>query len=275
MAEAQYSLDDLIALMARLRSPEYGCPWDLDQDYKSIAPSTLEEAYEVVDAIENGEKDQLKDELGDLLFQVVFYGQLAREEQEFDFHDIVNAITSKLVRRHPHVFPDGSMASKSAIVERDQTDIKAKWEAIKKEERVQKGQRGILDDVPVTLPAVSRAQKLQKRAASVGFDWRDVNGALAKFKEEISEFEQAFERNSESQMREEIGDLFFSLINVARHLSLDAERCLRESNNKFVQRIRAVEKLLIQDDIEISSASSELLEEKWNTVKSTVKDHSE
>ncbi len=274
MAEVQFSLDDLIALMARLRNPEYGCPWDLDQDYKSIAPSTLEEAYEVVDAIENGDRDQLKDELGDLLFQVVFYGQLAKEEQEFDFQDIVDAITSKLLRRHPHVFPDGSMVSKSAIVERDQTDIKAKWEAIKKEERMQKGQPGILDDVPVALPAVSRAEKLQKRAASVGFDWRDVKGAFAKFKEEISEFEQAFERNSERQMREEMGDLFFSLINVARHLSLDAERCLRESNNKFVQRIRAVEKLLAQDDIEISSATCELLEEKWNTVKSTAKDHS-
>ncbi len=180
----QYSVDDLLYLMARLRDPESGCPWDIKQDYASIAPSTLEEAYEVVDAIEKQDFVHLKEELGDLLFQVIFYSQLGKEDERFEFASVVSDLVAKLIRRHPHVFPDGTLQSRIDNRNTLQADVKARWEAIKQQEREAKGAQGLLADVPLNLPALSRAAKLQKRAASVGFDWDNVYGPIAKVRVE-------------------------------------------------------------------------------------------
>lgn len=241
-----YSIDDLLYLMARLREPETGCPWDLTQSCASIAPSTLEEAYEVVDTIERGDYDHLREELGDLLFQVIFYSQLAREEGRFDFERIVDGLVTKLVRRHPHVFPDGNLSRRASPSERDSEAVKGRWEAIKQQERADKGVTGSLDDVPLNLPALSRAAKLQKRASGQGFDWPDAAGPLAKVLEELTELEQTLETNApETQVKasraEELGDLLFSVVNLARHLSIDPEAALRAANRKFERRFQWVE----------------------------------
>lgn len=241
MSEHKYSTDDLLYLMARLRDPETGCPWDIKQDYASIAPSTLEEAYEVVDAIEKQDFVHLKEELGDLLFQVIFYSQLGKEEQRFDFGSVVSGLVEKLVRRHPHVFPDGTLASKIDNRHTLPTDVKARWEAIKQEERAAKGVSGILADVPLNLPALSRAAKLQKRAASVGFDWQDISGPIAKVREELLEVEEALAVNDTKAIEDELGDLFFSVVNISRYLKIDPEQALRKANQKFERRFGYIE----------------------------------
>lgn len=241
MSEHTYSTDDLLYLMARLRDPETGCPWDIKQDYASIAPSPLEEAYEVVDAIEKQDFVHLKEELGDLLFQVIFYSQLGKEEQRFDFGSVVSGLVEKLVRRHPHVFPDGTLASKIDNRHTLPTDVKARWEAIKQEERAAKGASGILADVPLNLPALSRAAKLQKRAASVGFDWQDISGPIAKVREELLEVEEALAVNDTKAIEDELGDLFFSVVNISRYLKIDPEQALRKANQKFEQRFNYIE----------------------------------
>ncbi len=275
--DKSFSLTDLTFLMSRLREPEYGCPWDLAQSYKTIASSTIEEVYEVIDAIEQEDPHQLKEELGDLLFQIIFYSQLGKEDGVFDFNDIVSAITTKLLRRHPHVFPEGTLESKIDLRtindDRQQEKIKASWERIKQEERQQKGHQAIMDDVPRALPATMRALKLQKRASSVGFDWENISGVYDKLFEEVDELKeatllfQAGKIKEPAAIEEELGDLLFTVVNLARHLKVEPEMALRGANNKFEQRFRHIEAKAKEQGKAINQQSSETLEEWWERAK--------
>jgi len=266
-----YTIDDLRYLMQRLRDPETGCPWDLKQTYKTIAPHTLEEVYEVIDTIERSDLSHLGEELGDLLFQVIFYSQLGAEEQIFDFDSVVHGIVEKLVRRHPHVFPLGTLQSvrdSNTDGEAEEQRIKKVWEQIKKQERAEKGERGTLDDIPMAMPALSRACKLQKRAATTGFDWDNSKDVLNKVKEEIVELEAEMQADNKMAMEEELGDLLFSCVNLARHLSIDPERAMRSANNKFQRRFQAMEKLAGEKQPSIlSDMSVEEMELLWTQVK--------
>ncbi|MEH3023460.1 MAG: nucleoside triphosphate pyrophosphohydrolase [Pseudomonas oryzihabitans] len=266
-----YQLDDLLHLMARLRDPRHGCPWDLRQDYASIVPHTLEEAYEVADAIAKGDFPQVRDELGDLLFQVVYYSQLGREDGHFDFAQVVDGITRKLVRRHPHVFPDGDLHGPLDLPRLDEATIKRRWEEIKAEERAEKAaapeQLSLLDDVPAALPALSRAAKLQKRAANVGFDWADATPVVAKIQEELDEVREAMANGQAAQVAEEVGDLLFVMVNLARHLHVDAEDALRQANAKFERRFRFIEEALKAQDRTPQEASLEEMDALWDAAK--------
>jgi ATP diphosphatase len=231
----------LIEIMAALRTPGGGCPWDLQQDFASIAPYTIEEAYEVADAIARGDLDDLRDELGDLLLQVVFHARMAQEQGAFDFGDVVYAITEKLLRRHPHVFGGERGLTPEAVNQL--------WERIKSEERAQKagrnsGSAGALGGVPVTLPALTRALKLQDKAGKVGFDWRDPRAVLAKIREEADEIEADLARGDRAGASAEIGDLLFAVVNLARHLNADPEAILRATNQKFERRFASIERAL-------------------------------
>ena len=265
-------MDKLLEIMAALRDPQSGCPWDLKQDFASIVPYTLEEAYEVADAIEQQDFSELQKELGDLLFQVVFYAQLGKEQQLFDFNDIVEAVSEKLIRRHPHVFGSESFE--------DESQVKLNWEQEKAREREQKSQQNkaqpasILDDVPLNFPALSRANKLQKRCANVGFDWPDVKGALAKVYEEVNELEQELDNPhyDDDAVAEEMGDLFFALVNVCRHLKHNPESVLRKANQKFEHRFRQVEQKVVAHGKKVEDCSVEQLDNLWNVVKLQDKD---
>ena len=230
---ASEAISALVEVMAKLRSPEGGCPWDLEQNFQTIAPYTVEEAYEVADAIERNDMPALRDELGDLLFQAVFHAQIAKENDLFDFADVAQAIADKMIRRHPHVFGDEQMRNS------DQQTIA--WEDQKAAEREAKGQTSILADVPVGLPGLTRAVKLQKRAARVGFDWADATSVLAKITEETQELVQACENAEPDQIEDEFGDLLFIMANLSRHLKVDPEAALRRTNEKFVRRFRYIE----------------------------------
>lgn len=266
-----YQLNDLLHLMARLRDPQHGCPWDLQQNYASIVPHTLEEAYEVADAIESGDFDHLPGELGDLLFQVVYYSQLAREEGRFDFATVVDGITRKLVRRHPHVFPDGDLYGSPELPRLDEAAIKQRWEEIKAEERAEKAaapeQLSLLDDVPSALPALSRAAKLQKRAAQVGFDWPEALPVVDKVREELGEVLEAMSENDPQAIAEELGDLLFVVVNLARHLKVDPENALRAANGKFERRFRFIEQALREAGRPIESCDLEELDGLWGEAK--------
>ncbi len=266
-----YQLDDLLHLMARLRDPQHGCPWDLQQDYASIVPHTLEEAYEVADAIARRDFPQVRDELGDLLFQVVYYSQLGREDGHFDFAQVVDGITRKLVRRHPHVFPDGDLHGPLDLSRLDEATIKRRWEEIKAEERAEKAaapeQLSLLDDVPAALPALSRAAKLQKRAANVGFDWADATPVVAKIQEELDEVREAMANGQAAQVAEEVGDLLFVMVNLARHLRVDAEDALRQANAKFERRFRYIEEALKAQGRTPQAASLEEMDALWDAAK--------
>jgi ATP diphosphatase len=268
MTTYQYSTDDLLYLMARLRDPQTGCPWDIKQDYASIAPSTLEEAYEVVDAIEKQDFVHLKEELGDLLFQVIFYSQLGKEENRFDFAGVVSDLVEKLVRRHPHVFPEGTLQSKIDNRHTLPSDVKARWEAIKQQERDAKGAQSLLADVPLNLPALSRAAKLQKRAASVGFDWVDIQGPIAKVREELIEVEEALIANDEKAIEEELGDLLFAVVNVSRYLKVDPELALRKASQKFESRFSYIETHIQKP---LAEASIEEMTVLWDEAKVVLK----
>ena len=234
--KASRDIDQLIALMAALRTPASGCPWDLEQTFETIAPYTIEEAYEVADAIARGDLAGLKDELGDLLLQVVFHARMAEERQVFDFGDVVYAITDKLVRRHPHVFGGARDISPD--------EVKSLWQKIKDEERAEAGKAGdsVLDGVPLALPALSRAEKLQQKAAAVGFDWPSAYEVKAKIEEEIDELFEAMD--DREKFAEEFGDLLFALVNLARHAKVDAETALRAANRKFERRFQGIERAL-------------------------------
>lgn len=259
-----YTLADLLYLMQRLRDPVDGCSWDQQQDYADIVPSTLEEAYEVADAIERGDFDHLPEELGDLLFQVIFYSQLGAEDQRFDFHSIIHTLVTKLVRRHPHVFPNGQLRERFGEQAVQAEATKQRWEAIKQIEREQKGSRGLLDDIPLNLPALSRANKLQKRAASAGFDWTEVQGPIAKVREELAEVEEALAAGDSDAVEEELGDLLFAVVNISRYLKQDAERSLRRANRKFESRIGQMEKL---SDKALQELDIGALEDLWEAAK--------
>ncbi|PAV46820.1 nucleoside triphosphate pyrophosphohydrolase [Pseudomonas sp. HAR-UPW-AIA-41] len=266
-----YKLDDLLQLMARLRHPEHGCPWDLKQSYASIVPYTLEEAYEVADAIERGDFDHLPGELGDLLFQVVYYSQLASEEGRFGFAEVVDGITAKLIRRHPHVFPDGDLYAAPDAQKLEEAAVKQRWEELKAEERAARAaapeQLSLLDDVPQALPALSRAAKLQKRAAQVGFDWPEALPVLDKVREELDEVLEAMSENDPQAIAEELGDLLFVVVNLARHLKVEPEAALRAANGKFERRFRFIEQALRDAGRPIENCSLDELDALWGEAK--------
>ena len=255
------NIEKLLSIMAQLRDPDSGCPWDLEQTYQSLTRYTLEEAYEVIDVIEHNDIDELPGELGDLLFQVVFYSQLGKEQNKFDFSDVVDAISEKLIRRHPHVFADKQVANAE-----EQTKA---WEKHKAEERKQKlndEKHYHLDGVSNALPALTRAIKLQKRAAQVNFDWPDSDGVVEKIHEELNELQQAQHVNDKQNIAEELGDILFSCVNLVRHLGEDPETVLRSCNNRFEQRFRHME-----NDLEskggIKNVSRDRLEIAWQQAK--------
>ena len=261
------AMQQLLAIMAQLRNPEGGCPWDLKQDFRSILPHTLEEAYEVADAIDSDDRMQLRDELGDLLFQVVFYCQLAREEGSFEFADVAQTMSDKLIRRHPHVFSPSADEAELGTSALDADQVLQKWEAIKQAERDAKHQHSVLDDVPNALPAMQRSAKLQKRAANVGFDWPDVTPVLANMAEELEEIEQAFASGDKDHTLEELGDLMFACVNMARHLKQDPEQVMRAANAKFERRFRFLETLLVEAGESLESVDLERMEAGWKAAK--------
>jgi ATP diphosphatase len=273
------AIDRLIVIMTMLRDKQHGCPWDLEQSIKSLLPYTLEEVYEVADAIENNDLVELEDELGDLLFQVIFYAQIAKEQGAFDFQDIAAAISSKLLRRHPHVFPDGDM-KKFGIPQNISADqVVVNWEAIKEVEREEKRKKGgkkasqqlesLLDDVPRALPAMERARKLQKRAAQVGFDWAGIGPVLEKLKEEVQEFEEALAGGDAERMSDELGDVLFAAVNLARHSKIEPEVALRSANRRFEVRFKWIEVALTAKGRSLKEASLEELDMLWDEAKAS------
>jgi len=259
----------LIEIMARLRDPVGGCPWDLEQDFSTIRHYTIEEAYEVADAIERQDFADLREELGDLLLQPIYHAQMASEAGHFDIGDVVYAITDKLIRRHPHVFGDVEAGTSAASENR--------WEAIKAQERAAKAARkgdstpSILDDVPGVLPALARAGKLTKRAAKVGFDWPDFASVKAKVDEELVEVAEAQASGDAAALQEELGDLLFAVANLARHAGIDPEAALRDANSKFTRRFHYVEARCREDGIEPANAGLERLDGYWNEIRSSDK----
>jgi ATP diphosphatase len=279
----QPAIADLLAIMARLRDPDGGCPWDLRQDFRSILPYTLEEAYEVAEAIEQDDMAELRDELGDLLFQVMFHARMAEERGSFGFADVVAAICAKMLRRHPHVFGDADprdatstdgLASRAAGSTSDEAAVNANWEREKAAERASKGgarpagRSGILAGVAQALPALVRAEKLQRRVARVGFDWDAVDGVLAKVEEELSECREVVAAGADPMHRvHEIGDLLFSCVNLARHLGVDAEQALRAANHRFERRFAAVETGLATEGKAAGVEVREDMERLWEAAK--------
>ena len=257
------NINELLQVMAKLRDPQSGCPWDIKQTYATIVPFTLEEAYEVADTIERESWDELPDELGDLLFQVIFYCQIAKEEGRFEFDDVVDKIHNKLIRRHPHVFANIAL----------QGSEQAYREKLKTDERRQKQQTSVLDDIPMALPALNRAYKIQKRVAAIGFDWDNIDDVSAKVTEELQEVMQEVTQTSQNQERikDEVGDLFFSVVNLARHLGVDPEQAMRQANNKFEKRFRQVEVAVNQDQKVMSELNIQQLDAYWNSVKNSEK----
>ncbi|TMV06512.1 nucleoside triphosphate pyrophosphohydrolase [Ruegeria sediminis] len=258
--DSDAGMERLLEIMRRLRDPKTGCPWDIEQDFATIAPYTIEEAYEVADAIEREAWDELKGELGDLLFQSVFHAQMAEEAGHFAFQDVVRAMSDKMVARHPHVFGDESR-DKSA--EQQTHD----WEAIKAAERKDKAQKGALDGVAPNLPALLRAYKLQKRAARVGFDWPDASHVLAKITEEAAELEEARDTMDADALEDEFGDLLFVIVNLGRHLGVEPEAALRRTNAKFTRRFAKVEARLAARGRAPEQSTLEEMDSLWDEVK--------
>jgi ATP diphosphatase len=256
----------LLDIMAALRAPGSGCPWDLEQDFSTIAPYTIEEAYEVADAIARGDLNDLRDELGDLLLQVIFHARMAQEQGAFDFADVVQGLTEKLLRRHPHVFGDARGMSRQAV--------EGMWERIKTQERALKQddandhrRHGTLAGVPLALPALTRARKLQDKAGKVGFDWNDPLAVLDKIREEAEEIESDLAAGKRAAAAAEIGDLLFAVVNLARHLDADAEATLREANAKFERRFGAIERALAERGKSPRQATLEEMDQLWNEAK--------
>ncbi len=263
MRDAGAGMLRLAAIMRRLRAPEGGCPWDLEQDFDSIAPYTIEEAYEVADAIARRDWPGLKGELGDLLFQAVYHAQMAEEAGHFSLAEVIEAIAEKMLSRHPHVF--GAAAERSAAA---QTEA---WEAQKAAERAARAQAGVLDDVPLALPGLTRAVKLQRRAARVGFDWPDAAQVVGKIAEEAAELVAARDRLSRDEMAEEYGDLMFVMANLARHLDVDPEAALRAANAKFTRRFRAIEAALAAEGRRPEESTLEEMDALWDAAKAAEK----
>jgi MazG family protein len=267
----KHTIEDLLAVMARLRDPVAGCPWDVKQSFATIAPYTIEEAYEVADAIAREDVDALKDELGDLLLQVVYHAQMASEQNRFDFAGVIDAITTKMIRRHPHVFTDPKL--------RDEFVNADLWQRLKAQEKAERGareDRSRLDGVPVALPALTRAVKLQKRAAEVGFDWPDLAPVLAKAEEEIAELKAAIQRSRNDagklpakETAEEFGDLLFVMANIGRHLGIDPEASLREANAKFTRRFKSIEAALAAEGRKPEDSTLEEMDRIWDEAKAS------
>ena len=255
-------IEKLLEVMARLRDPDHGCPWDLEQDFSTIAPHTIEEAYEVADAIEREDWAELRGELGDLLFQVVFYTQLGQEQGLFSFDDVAGGMAEKLVRRHPHVF--------GSVEERDSRGVRGRWEDIKEQERADHEDQSALAAVARALPALKRAQKLGKRAARVGFDWPDRHGVTLKIHEELEELENEVRGRDAEKIEDELGDLLFAVVNLARHLDVDAEQALTRANRKFERRFRVMEADIEGVGLDIRSLDIETLEKHWIKAKKSV-----
>ena len=252
-----YSIEDLIGVMKALRTPEIGCPWDLEQTFETILPYTLEEAYEVADAIDSGSMNDLKEELGDLLFQSVYHAQMASEEGIFDLHDVIHDVTHKMISRHPHVFRDKNAETAE--------DVNGIWDEQKSKE--DKNRKSALDGVAKALPALLRAQKLQKKAAKVGFEWDNVTFVLDKLEEEIKEMREAVNNNDNDNQEEELGDILFLLANYGRMLGINAEESLRKCNSKFERRFRGVEIDIKQQGLEMTDAKLEQMEAAWKEQK--------
>lgn len=256
-----YHIQDFVQLIAQLRNPNGGCPWDLKQTYQSMIPCLTEETYEVIEAIEKQNMTNLKEELGDLLLQVVFFSQLACEDGHFAFNDVVNEVAEKIIRRHPHVFGEKSANNEQEALQN--------WNAIKEQEKHKAGNHSILDDVPNAFPALMRAEKLQKRCAKVGFDWTDIQPVFAKVEEELNEVRQELTPTNISQekIQAEIGDLLFSVVNLARHLKVSPEEALRQANNKFEQRFRKLENQLQAQNLSINDRTLTELDHIWDQIK--------
>jgi len=262
-------ISPLLDIMAALRTPGSGCPWDLEQDFSTIAPYTIEEAYEVADAIARGDLDDLRDELGDLLLQVVFHARMAEEQNAFDFGDVVEAISRKMIRRHPHVFADKDGRLTPA-------DVKGAWERIKAEEKAERSARRpsdensqppLLSEVKAGQPALTRAMALQRKASTVGFDWNDPRAVLRKIREEADEIEAALDRGERSELESETGDLLFAVVNLARHAAVDPEMALRGANAKFERRFGYIERALSSQGRTLEGASLEEMDALWNEAK--------
>jgi ATP diphosphatase len=271
--QATGKIEQLLEIMAALRDPETGCPWDVEQSFETIAPYTLEEVYEVLDAIERQDKDDLREELGDLLLQVVFHARIAQEEGSFTFDDVVQAITHKMIRRHPHVFGDEEARSAGMA--------KGAWGRIKMEEKAEREARrlaaglttsennGYLDDIPRAFPALLRALKLQLKAAKVGFDWNEPEPILAKIEEEIAEFKEAKTGDNQKHIEEEYGDLLFAMVNLGRHMNIDPEIALMRANDKFLNRFHYIEKELASNHISLEQSNLDDMELLWQQAKKT------
>ena len=266
-ANLHQQIDRLTKIMRDLRDPQTGCPWDIEQDFASIAPYTIEEAYEVSEAIYSGDRDKLADELGDLLLQVVFHAQMAHEEGSFDLSDVARLISDKMIRRHPHVFGESARGTAQTT--------KQAWEDIKAEERKHTRHKdetavsSILDDVAITLPAIVRASKLQKRAARVGFDWPDLKSVIAKMHEETAELLEAFEEepNNQERLQDEVGDILFVAANLARKTGIDPESALLACNRKFEKRFKFIEQQLSSSHRSVEDASLDEMEALWQDAK--------
>ncbi len=252
-----YTINDLKEVMRELRTPDTGCPWDLEQTFQSISPHTLEEAYEVADAIDRNNMADLKEELGDLLFQSVYHAQLASEEEHFDLDDVIHDITHKMISRHPHVFGDGTAHSSQ--------DVDAIWDQQKEKEKSQ--QESALDGITNALPSLLKAQKLQKKAAKVGFEWPDATYVLDKLEEEIAEMREAIKNQDLENQKEELGDILFLLANYGRMLGINTEESLRQCNNKFIKRFQGIEADLEKENLRVSDVNLKKLEQLWNKQK--------
>jgi nucleoside triphosphate diphosphatase len=283
----QYDLADLLYLMQRLRDPETGCPWDIKQSFASIVAHTLEEAHEVADAIEQQDWPHLEEELGDLLFQVIFYGQLGREQGLFDVTSVIDGLVSKLLRRHPHVFPGGDLSAKRAIDScPSETEIKAQWQVIKEQEKMLKAQRistspirknqielvDYLQDIPATLPALTQADKIQKKVSMRGFDWTEIEGVIAKVREELQEVEDEIAAADPERLQHEVGDLIFASVNLARHLGIQPEQALGRANRRFSERYSIAARALAAmgrplDLANPNQVSSAEMEAAWDDAK--------
>ena len=249
-------VQEIVDIMARLRAPD-GCPWDIKQTHQSLKPYLIEESCEVLDAIDDEDMGLLEEELGDVLMNLVFHAQLASEKKHFTFQDVARKISEKMIRRHPHVFDENCQLTPE--------EVEAQWDEIKKKEKAER--ESILEGIPRSLPALSRAQKLQKRAAKVGFDWPDTEGPLDKIAEETEELKEAIAVNSKEEIEAEFGDLLFSMVNLARHLGIDANRALHLSNQKFIDRFQKLEKVCKSEEKQLENMSLEEMDAVWDQIK--------
>ena len=272
--EKKSAIERLQEIMAMLRDKVHGCPWDLDQTLVSLIPHTIEEVYEVADAIEKNDIDNIVDELGDLLFQVIFYAQIGNEEKIFNFEDVANAIVRKLLRRHPHVFPTGDAKSFGQGKKISSDEVVTNWESIKLEEKKEKLEesnseraRSVFDNLPGALPALQKSVKLQKLAGKVGFDWPDTSDVLVKLKEEIVELEEAIGKSNKQEIESEFGDVLFTAVNMARHLNVDPELALRGANGRFKNRVVWIENELGKNGELVSDKNIDDLNQLWNEAK--------